>query len=68
MPIQTVSQSESGFELVHQSVAVVPHWEFIAPDDGRWSVRLTLSCDTSAAQAKGLAATPARTPMLAATT
>jgi hypothetical protein len=60
MPIQTVSQSESGFELVHQSVAVVPHWEFLAPDDGRWAVRLTLSCDTSAAQAKQLAAAPAK--------
>ncbi len=58
MPIQTVSQSEGGFELVHQSVAVVPHWEFLAPQDGRWSVRMTLSCDTSAAQAKHLAAIP----------
>jgi alpha-amylase len=55
MPIQTVSQSESGFELVHQSCAVVPHWEFIAPSDGRWSVQLTLSFDTSAAQARKLA-------------
>ena len=25
-PIETVSQSEGGFELVHQSVAVQPHW------------------------------------------
>jgi len=25
-PIQTVSNSEGGFELVHQSTAVVPHW------------------------------------------
>jgi hypothetical protein len=58
MPIQTVSQSESGFELVHQSVAVVPHWEFLAPDNGRWTVRMTLSFDTSAAQAKQLAAVP----------
>jgi hypothetical protein len=65
MPIQTVSQLESGFELVHQSVSVVPHWEFLAPDDGRWSVRLTLSCDTSAAQAKKLAAPPAKTLALA---
>jgi alpha-amylase len=59
LPIQTVSQSESGFELVHQSCAVVPHWEFIAPADGRWSVQLTLSLDTSAAQAKQLAEAPA---------
>jgi alpha-amylase len=59
MPIQTVSQSESGFELVHQSCAVVPHWEFVAAADGRWSVQLTLSLDTSAAQAKQLAETRA---------
>jgi len=58
MPIQTVSQSEGGFELVHQSCAVVPHWEFVAPADGRWSVQLTLSLDTSAAQAKQLADAP----------
>lgn len=55
LPIQTVSQSEGGFELVHQSCAVVPRWAFTAPDDGKWSVRMTLSCDTSAAQAKQLA-------------
>lgn len=61
LPIQTVSQSESGFELVHQSCAVIPRWEFIAPAGGRWSVRITLSCDTSAAQARGLAEiTPSR--------
>lgn len=58
MPIQTVSQSESGFELVHQSCAVMPRWLFHAPDEGRWTVTLTLSCDTSAAQAKQLAAPP----------
>ena len=26
LPIETVSQSEGGFELVHQSVSVQPHW------------------------------------------
>ncbi len=53
-PIQTVSQSESGFELVHQSCSVLPHWEFLAPADGRWSVTIGLSVDTSAAQAREL--------------
>lgn len=53
-PIQTVSQSESGFELVHQSSAVIPHWEFTLPEGGSWSTKLTLSVDTSAAQAKAL--------------
>ena len=51
-PIQTISQSEGGFELVHQSSVVMPHWQFTAPDDGRWGVQLTLSTDTSAAQAR----------------
>lgn len=61
MPVETVSQSESGFELVHQSCAVVPHWEFTAPESGRWAVQMTLSLDTSAAQAKQLAnVAPAR--------
>lgn len=55
MPIQTVSQSESGFELVHQSCSVTPHWQFIAPDNGQWSVTIQLSCDTSAALARRLA-------------
>jgi alpha-amylase len=54
-PIQTVSQSESGFELVHQSCSVVPHWQFQTPADGRWSVRLCLSLDTTASQARALA-------------
>lgn len=53
-PIQTISQSEGGFELVHQSAAVVPHWELIAPENGRWSVRLKLTIDTSIAQARQL--------------
>lgn len=54
LPIQTVSQSEGGFELVHQSTAVVPHWEFAGPADGCWSTTLTLSCDLSLAQARRL--------------
>ncbi|MBT6154158.1 MAG: DUF1926 domain-containing protein [Planctomycetaceae bacterium] len=53
-PIQTISQSEGGFELVHQSCVVMPHWEFMAPADGKWSVVLNLAVDTSAAQARQL--------------
>jgi alpha-amylase len=59
-PVQTVSQSESGFELVHQSTSVTPHWEFLGPADGRWSAEITLTLDTSAAQAKHLAESPPR--------
>jgi alpha-amylase len=54
-PIETISQSESGFELVHQSVAVVPHWEFVAADDGKWSAEIRLILDTSLARARQLA-------------
>lgn len=50
-PIQTVSQSEGGFELVHQSSVVMPHWEFVA-SDGRWSVDLVLSIESSTAQVR----------------
>lgn len=49
-PIETVSQSEGGFELVHQSVVVQPHW-WVKPDaKGKWSATVDLSIDTSAAR------------------
>ncbi len=54
-PIQTVSQSEGGFELVHQSSVVVPHWEFIGDESGHWSVTIQLVVDTSIAHARMLA-------------
>ena len=54
IPIQSISQSEGGFELVHQSAAVIPHWELQADENGRWSVRISLNIDTSAAQARQL--------------
>lgn len=51
-PIETVSQSESGFELVHQSVTVIPHW-IVTPDaEGRWSMTLRMEVDTSRAEEK----------------
>ena len=40
-PIQTVSQSEGGFEGVYQSTAVVPRWRIFADETGRWEVRIT---------------------------
>ncbi len=48
-PIETVSQSEGGFELIHQSVAVIPHWLIEADQDGRWGVTMELAVDTSRA-------------------
>lgn len=46
-PIETVSQSEGGFELVHQSVCVQPHWLVTGDADGRWAVQieLTAACE-----------------------
>jgi alpha-amylase len=44
-PIETVSQSEGGFEGVYQSSAVVPHWRIVADASGRWEVRIRWSID-----------------------
>ncbi len=49
-PIETVSQSEGGFELVHQSVVVHPHWYIKAGNDGRWIANMTLDIDTAMAE------------------
>jgi 4-alpha-glucanotransferase len=49
-PVETVSQSEAGFELVHQSVVVHPHWYITAGPDGRWATTMTLNLDTTAAE------------------
>jgi alpha-amylase len=49
-PIESVSQSEGGFESVHQSVVVMPHWRVVADEQGRWSVRIVLNVDTSLAE------------------
>ncbi|HET6881212.1 MAG TPA: alpha-amylase/4-alpha-glucanotransferase domain-containing protein, partial [Pirellulales bacterium] len=51
-PVETVSQSEGGFELVHQSVAVLPRWYIQADADGRWSVTMSLSLDTTRAESR----------------
>jgi hypothetical protein len=50
MPIETVSQSEAGFELVHQSVCVMPHWIVTGDAAGRWAVTMQLGIDTSQAE------------------
>ena len=51
-PVESVSQSEGGFELVHQSVAVLPHWLVQGDADGRWSVVMNLAIDTAAARSR----------------
>lgn len=49
-PISTVSQSEGGFEAVHQSVVVMPHWLIQGDERGQWGVTIILSVDTSLAE------------------
>jgi alpha-amylase len=51
-PVETVSQSEGGFELVHQSVAVVPHWIVVPDAEGRWSATMRLAVDTRLAESR----------------
>jgi alpha-amylase len=51
-PVQTVSQSESGFELVHQSSTVIPYWVIQPDEHGRWRVEVTIEADTSRAESK----------------
>ena len=34
---------EAGFELVHQSVCVQPHWIVTADADGRWAVQIEMA-------------------------
>jgi alpha-amylase len=49
-PIQSVSQSEGGFELVHQSVVVMPHW-IVTPDaTGCWGATLRLTLGRASAR------------------
>ncbi|MBI5777936.1 MAG: DUF1926 domain-containing protein [Planctomycetes bacterium] len=39
-PIQTVSQSEGGFELVYQSSVILPGWEIHLKPQEKWQVRI----------------------------
>ena len=55
-PIQTVSQSEGGFELVHQSIVAQPHWLVRADSNGRWAVKIDLNINTQVRAAQGEAA------------
>ena len=48
-PIQTVSQSEGGYEMVHQSTAVMPHWQVEADSQGQWQVTIGMRLDVSRA-------------------
>ncbi len=51
-PIETVSQSEGGFEAVHQSLVVQPHWHVQADENGTWNVVMRIKMDTSMAESR----------------
>lgn len=42
-PVETVNGSEAGFELVHQSVALIPHWFIPAEEGPVWELELEFS-------------------------
>ena len=45
-PIETVSQSEGGFEAIHQSVSVVTSWAVRPDAEGRWETSMRWSFET----------------------
>jgi alpha-amylase len=58
-PVQSVSQSEGGFELVHQSVVAMPHW-IVTPDAaGMWKVAMKLTVGSPQGDAVGRPHRPA---------
>lgn len=42
----TVSQSEGGFEMVHQSLCVLPHWIIQGDRDGTWSLQMQINIES----------------------
>lgn len=51
-PVESVSQSEGGFELVHQSIALIPHWRVRGDARGQWSVAMRVTADTRMAESR----------------
>lgn len=49
-PVETVSQSEGGFELIHQSTIVQPNWVVSGDTNGRWAVKMEFQLSTLARQ------------------
>lgn len=44
-PIETVSQSEAGFERVYQCSAVLPHWNLALAPGGSWELSVTAAVE-----------------------
>ena len=41
-PVETVSQSEAGFERVYQGSAIVPLWRITLKPGGKWAMGIKL--------------------------
>jgi hypothetical protein len=64
-PVETVSQSEGGFEAVYQSSVVMPHWHITAGEDGRWEVQIVWHVDRAAVKTNTTPSQRATAPVLA---
>lgn len=42
-PIETISQSEKGFDLTYQSTVIMPKWGIALPASGKWKTRIKMS-------------------------
>ena len=46
-PVETISNSESGFERVYQSSVVLPLWSLSLPPGGRWQTKMVLTLESA---------------------
>ncbi len=44
-PVETISQSEGGFERVYQSSAVVPLWHLVVDPGQTWHTQVEIACE-----------------------
>lgn len=63
-PVETVSQSEGGFEGVYQSSAVIPHWVVTGDSDRRWEVRIRWTLGPRARPEPGPGSASSRTGLV----
>lgn len=45
-PVETISQSEKGFDLTYQSTVILPKWEVILQEGRKWTTRIRMSIST----------------------
>lgn len=44
-PLQTLSQSEEGYDIIHQGMCCLPHWRFSLPAGQKFSLAITLKVE-----------------------